>query len=169
MEEKSVAQQKNFLIEASHVRFEREDDDHVYMITSGGRQEVGTITMAFPLSNRGRMIVVRNAEGEEIGILDNLKSLDAASRRIANEEMEKSYFLPRIQDVFDVTEKLGVATWKVQTDRGPRTFQVRRPRQNLRKIGRRRVIIRDVDGNRYELSDWTTLPRRTRRLFEEYL
>ena len=38
-----------------------------------------------------------------------------------------------------------------------------------RQIGRRRVIIRDVDGNRYEIQDWTALPPRSYKQFEEYL
>ena len=115
------------------------------------------------------MIVVRDEEGTEVGVLGDISGLDAASRRIVNEELERSYFLPRITDVLAVDEDLGVVTWKVITDRGPRTFQVRRVRQNTRRIGRWRVIIRDVDGNRYEMKDWTALPPRAQRCIEQYL
>ena len=169
MQKESPLTPESFMFKAADVRFEREDENKVLIVIGERKHEVGTIAMAFPLSNRAQMIAVRDYEGRELGIIDNLSRLDPMSRRIARDEMEKSYFLPRIKDVFEVEEKLGVATWKVETDRGLRTFQVRRPRQNLRKIGHRRLIIRDVDGNRYEITDWTALPTRSKRLFEEYI
>ena len=159
-------------LDASKIRFKRErsqDGEELCLITEDGTYHVDTITMAFPLSHRTSMVVVRDQDGEEIGIISNLSGLDEASSKIVSMEMEKSYFLPAILDVYDVAEHLGVATWKVETDRGARTFLVRQPRQNLRKIGRRRVVIRDVDGNRYEIKNIQSLPPRAQRKFEEFL
>ena len=169
MNEKTLPTDEALLLPASTVRFTLEDGENVVMAVGDRKWEVGVIAMAFPLSNRNQIVVVRDEQGEEIGIIDDVSALDPASRRIVRQEVEKSYFLPRIVDVREVTEKLDLVTWKVVTDRGLRTFQVRHIRQNVRQIGRRRVIIRDVDGNRYEIQNWTALSPRSQRQIEEYL
>ena len=158
----------DYLLDGSQVRFSRKDGDSAFMTTGGREYEVGAIVMAFPISKRARFVAVRDNQGEELGIIRDVGSLDPHSWRIVSEEVERSYFMPLILEVLDVTEKLAVGTWKVETDRGSRTFQVRRPRQNLRKIGRR-IIIRDVDGNRYEIRDWRKLSLRARSQIEEYI
>ncbi len=160
---------REFLVDAATARFARDSrDDQVHMIVNNREYAVGNVAMAFPLSSRTRMISVRNREGQEIGILDDLSRLDDASRAIVDMEMEKAYFLPKVSDVFDVREELSIVTFKVETDRGPRTFQVRNVRQNIRKIGYVRFVIRDVDGNRYEIPDFNALSPRVQRMMEEY-
>jgi hypothetical protein len=77
--------------------------------------------------------------------------------------------MPRIVDVLAIREKLNVLAWDVETDRGQRTFEVRYVRQNVRGLGRQRLIIRDVDGNRYEIRNWRAFPQRAQRLIERYL
>jgi len=160
-----------FMIDAAAARFDRDpaDDAHVLMTVDGTTQHVGSVTMAFPLSDRARMVVVRDREGREIGVLDNLSKLHQDSREIVEAEIEKAYFLPRITNVNDIEQDLNLVTWSVETDRGPRTFHVRSVRQNIRRIGRARLVIRDVDGNRYEIPDTRALTPRGRRLVEEYI
>ena len=156
------------MLAGSQVRFSRKEGDSAFMTIGDREYEVGAIIMAFPISSRNRLVAVRDTRGEEIGIIRDISNMDPHSRKIVSAEVEKSYFMPRILKVLDVTEKLNVGTWKVETNRGSRTFQVRRPRQNLRKIGPR-IIIRDVDGNRYEICDWTKLSLRGRSQVEEYI
>ena len=160
-----------FIIDAAAARFERDpaDDAHVLMTIDGATQQVGSVAMAFPLSDRARMVVVRDRSGEEIGILDDLSKLGEDSREIVEAEIEKAYFLPQIVSVNDIEQELNIVTWSVETDRGPRDFHVRGIRQNVRRIGRVRLVIRDVDGNRYEIPDIRTLSPRGRRLVEEYI
>jgi hypothetical protein len=42
-------------------------------------------------------------------------------------------------------------------------------RRNIRKFGPGRLIIRDVDGNRYEIREWMTLPARAVKLIQVYV
>ena len=96
-------------------------------------------------------------------------ALDEISRQIVVEELERTYFMPRITDVYDIHDDLGVVSWEVATDKGDRSFHVRNIRQNVRKMGRRRLVIRDVDGNRYEIRDWARPPAPPEKLLEPYL
>lgn len=158
-----------FLLSASQLRFERDAEGDALVVIDGRPRSLGNVMAAFPLSGRTRMVSLRDQEGQEIGILDDVAGLDETSRQIVTEELERTYFMPRIQDIFDIDEEHQVLTWEVETNRGPRTFQVRHVRQNVRKMGHRRLIIKDVDGNRYEIRDWQGLPPVARRFLEEYI
>ncbi|MFW6414432.1 MAG: DUF1854 domain-containing protein [Verrucomicrobiota bacterium] len=127
------------------------------------------LTPAFPISGRKRMVMILNREGEELGFIDNISKLDAASRSVIEEELERSYFMPRIITIIDAEEKLSVLTLSTETDRGGRTIQVRNPRQSIRKLPYNRVVIKDVDGNRYEIRDWTRLQPYGREILVQYM
>ena len=159
----------DFVIKAGDVRFRREADGRVVLLRGGERTAVRGLLSAFPLTHAGRIVAVRDEEGNEIGLLDDAHALDAESRRIVAEEVERSYFMPRITDILDVREELNVVTWEVETDRGRRTFEVRHILRNIRRLRRRRVVIKDVDGNRYEIRDWLKLPAPARELMQMYM
>ena len=169
MRQETNRREETFMLPASEVRFVRQCDEDIFLLLGDGKHEVGKLAMAFPLSKRTQMVAVFDLAGEELGILDDLDRLDPRSQRIVHEEIEKSYFLPKIQDIIEITERFGLVTWSVITDRGPRVFQVRRIRQNIRRIGRKRVIIRDVDGNRFEIQNMLDLSLSSKRLLDGYL
>ena len=169
MRQETNRREETFMLPASKVRFTRQCEEDIFLLLGNRKYEVGKLAMAFPLSKRTQMVAVFDLAGEEVGILDDLDRLDPRSKRIVSEEIEKSYFLPKIQDIVEITEKFRLVTWSVITDRGPRTFQVRHIRQNIRKIGRKRVIIRDVDGNRFEVQNVLDLSLSSKRLLDGYL
>ena len=159
----------NFLLEASDVRFGRSGDGQVVVRLRGRFVVVGNLMAASPITDPQHMVSLRDEHGEELGILGDVAQLDPISQQIVAEELERSYFMPRITDILDIREDLGVVSWDVETSKGERSFHVRDIRQNVRKIGRRRLIIRDVDGNRYEIHDWGDLPAPAERLLQPYL
>ena len=130
--------------------------------------EIGNVVGAYPISNKGQFISIRNQTGDEIGILNDMKHLDGESRRILREELERAYFMPSIKDITGINENLRVLTWKVRTDKGFRTFQVKHPQQNVRSVGKNRFIVKDVDGNRYEIQDLRDLPIKAQSLVETH-
>ena len=160
---------ERFILKASDLRFGRAADDRVVLKIGDTMRAVGSVMAAFPLTDPYGMVALRDDNGDEIGILDDVRQLDPVSQKIIAEELERSYFMPKITDILDIEEELGVETWEVETDKGQRTFQVRNVRQNVRKLGRRRLVIKDVDGNRYEIRDWQGLPPVARRFLEEYI
>ncbi|MBE3577646.1 MAG: DUF1854 domain-containing protein [Limnochordales bacterium] len=108
------------------------------------------VALAFPLTMRDRYIVVKDRDGKEIGIVKDLAELGEESQRVVREELAKAYFIPKITRINSIEEQFGITTWKVETDRGPRVFEVRE-RRDVRFIGPDHLIIKDVDGNRYEI------------------
>jgi hypothetical protein len=163
------AREESFIIRGGDARLERAPDGDVVLTSDGRRLRVARMTAAYPLSRRRMFISLRDAEGEEIGILDSARDMDAGSRHIVSEELERAYFMPRITDIVAIREEMNVVEWEVLTNKGPRAFQVRSVRRNVRRIGQRRYMVKDVDANRYEIRDWMTLPGSARKLLEPYI
>lgn len=158
------------ILDAKNIRLERDERLGSVFMTYGDEQNrVGVISMAFPLSNPKHWLLVRDEEGEEIGIIDDFRRLDSQSKNIARAELEKSYFLPDITDVNHIKEEMNVVTWEVETNRGARTFMVRSVRQNIRRIAGFGILIKDVDGNRYRIRDYRELPPEAQQMVEEYI
>jgi len=108
---------------------------------------------AFPLSAQERYIVLRDEEGKELAMIKDPGELDAKSRRALEVELEKSYFVPQITSINKIDEDFGVPKWDVETDRGHRRFELG-TRNDAKMVGRGRVLIKDIDGNRYEISNY---------------
>ena len=120
---------------------------------------VGRLTSAVPLSAGLERVVFFDTEGDEIGCLKNASCLDGESLKLLREELDKAYFMPSIERIEEITDHLGLELWKVKTNRGERSFEVRQPRKNVRIISPKRMIVKDVDGNRYEIKDWRMLDK----------
>ena len=171
----STAQGQNFpggtfrILTAENISFRKDTEGNILLNKDEQEQVIANVTAAFPLSDPQKMISLRDHDGQEIGILDDVSRLDPHSKWIISEALERSYFMPRITDILDIQENLNVIEWEVETDKGLRTFEVRNVRKNVRRIGQRQLIIKDVDGNRYEIRDWMTLPPHPQKLLEPYL
>ena len=115
------------------------------------------VARAFPLSDPERYLGLRDGNDKDIGILETLHGLDGESRAIIEEELARRYFTPQVTQVISVSEAFGVVTWEVETSKGPRRFLVRNLRDSSYSLGGSRIMMTDVDGNRYEFPDARTL------------
>ena len=127
------------------------------------------VKRAFPLTRDDCFIVVQDCEGKEIGSLARLDALDQASRQAVEDELERTYFTPRIQRIAKVTVANRVPRWEVETDRGPRAFEIYSSRRDVRLLGDGRILVQDADGNRYEIPDYRRLEPASRALVEEMI
>ena len=123
----------------------------------------------FPLSAADRYISLRDAEGSEIGILESLTDLTHDQAALLRAELERRYFTPVIEQVRSVKEEFGYSYWLVDTDAGPRHFTVQSGKNNVTVVAERRLLIVDVDGNRFSVDDYTRLDRGVLRIVETLL
>ena len=114
---------------------------------------VVTLVRAFPLSDPDRYWGLLDGAGKDIGVIVDPSQLDSGSRDVALEELEKRYFIPVIERVARTKEDYGSIVWTVQTDKGERTFTVRNMKDSIVELGGSRILLVDVDGNRYEIPD----------------
>ncbi|HHW09556.1 MAG TPA: DUF1854 domain-containing protein [Firmicutes bacterium] len=119
----------------------------------------------FPLSHPGKLITLCDRNGEEIGVLDDISDLDEGSKQALWHELTVNYFVPKITRIVSIKEEFGITHWEVETDRGPRRFQLQ-SRYDIRSMGGGRYIIRDIDGNRYDIPNEADLDPVSRSLLE---
>ena len=124
---------------------------------------------AFPLTDPGRVLSLRDGANEEIGLLADPEKLSEAGRRLVDEELQRRYILPVIRRILSVRERFGTQDWTVETDLGRRTFTTRHIRENLAQPTPDRVIITDVDENRYEVTDIFALDDLSQRMLQAHI
>jgi hypothetical protein len=128
------------------------------------------VVPAFPITRPHRFLYFRDEEGNELGLLVDPRRLNRESRDLVLDQADQVYFMPRITRIIRVDEQTsGVATWEVETDRGWSRFEMVPRSESVWYVGRDRVLIRDVDGNRYLIEDTNALDSRSRRWSELYL
>ena len=135
----------------------------------GGERTYLTVRVAraFPFSDPDRYIGLRDANDREIGVLVTLDGLAEESRALVREELERRYFLPKIEAVRDLQEERGgLVLFDVETDRGPRQFYIQNPREAIQSLTPTRLLMTDKDGLRYEFPDISLLDARTRAFLE---
>jgi hypothetical protein len=137
-------------------------------LTDGQEHREVVLTLAFPLTHPSRMLVVRDSDLHEIGIIDDYLTVDEQSRKLLEEELEKAYFVPRILRILSAEQEHNLGTFAVETDRGPRTIQVEFV-QRIRFLPGGRVVMQDVDANRYEITSISSLDARSQALLEPFL
>jgi len=123
-----------------------------------------TIVRAFPLSLENKYIGLLSGRLSEIGIITDPDALDEESTRVIAEELTRRYFMAHIRRVYSVREEFGASYWEVETDRGPRSFVAKHLRDNVTYLSQSRILVHDVDGNRYEIPNLTELDALSRSL-----
>jgi len=125
--------------------------------------------MGFPLTDSENYVsfyeIIDGKREKEIGIIENIDKLDSESKKLLRTELKKEYFMPRITKINVMTESHGVMKFDVETDKGRRVFETRY-KEDIRRISGNRIIIRDADGNRYEIRDQRELDARSMNLID---
>lgn len=138
-------------------------------------RHVSSVRPAFPLSTGPDLLAFFHrpatvagaipAPEEEIGILRSIHDLPHEAQDLLAAEVARVYFVPRILRILSIDEAFGIQSWDVITDRGPRQFELTE-HSNLRVFDPYRLVIKDVDGNRYRIDDVRLLDRRSQKLMD---
>jgi hypothetical protein len=124
---------------------------------------------AFPFSQEEKYISVRDPEGKEIGIIRSMKDFPSSTVKLFQLELERRYFTPIIQKISSIKEEFGYSYWDVETDSGHKRFTVRRGSSSIIPITDERLIIIDVDGNRFEIPNYKSLGNKNIKIIETLL
>jgi len=93
-----------------------------------------TATRTFPFSHPHGYVSLRDAKGEEVGVIRDLSELPREARELIEEELDRRYLQPRITHIENVRERFGGVEWEVETDRGPRRIITKRVHDTLAEI-----------------------------------
>ena len=123
------------------------------------------VVRAFPISDAAHYIGLLDGAGKDIGVIQNPELLDTESKELLDEELQLRYFVPIVERVLGVKEEFGSIYWDVVTDRGEAKLIVRNIRDNLHEVSPGRVMITDVDGNRFEFRNIERLDAKSQDIF----
>lgn len=147
-------------LDPAQVRLFRDAFGALCLTIGEDRHENVRAVRTFPLTAPDKYISMVDSEGKEIGVLEDVRHLDAETRRCLEDDLEMMYFTPHVQSILEVKSRFGISTWTLQTDRGTRVACVK-DRSDIRTLRDGRIIITDVHGIRYEITDPAALDERS--------
>jgi hypothetical protein len=127
------------------------------------------VVRAFPLSDPDHYFAFLMGNDKVIGIVADAAELKPESRQLACDEVGRRYFSPRIKRIYSLKEEYGAFYFDVDTESGKREFVVKGIRDAVVDLGNGEVLIMDVDGNRYKISNWNDMDDKSRRLLEQVI
>lgn len=113
----------------------------------------------FPMSNPDIFISIRepNEKAREVAVIKDLKDIDEEQATILREQLDLRYFIPKIERIIDIKSEHGYAYFDVVTDFGQCRFTIHMSGGGVVHLSDVRIMITDIDGNRFEIIDVTKL------------
>lgn len=150
--------QMRFLTKENAV-FRRTEGGFVALKTEDKDYERVGIYLTFPLTNPEEFISIREADekAREIGMIEKLTELDKEQQAMIREQIRLRYFMPVITKVLDVKDEYGYAYWHVMTNFGACRFTTQMSGDAVVSLSDSRLLVTDIDSNRYEIPDFYQL------------
>jgi hypothetical protein len=146
----------------------REFDGSLTAVVGGRTRPNVKIVRAAPLSDPNRYISVVDANGEEVCMINDPLALDEQARHILHEELERQSVTLAVRRINALHVEPGISYLDIDTDRGPRDVVLRDAGETVRFFGKRLLLV-DVDGNRFEIPDVPGLDTRSAKLIRRML
>ena len=162
------------LAEYAHIRFLEPSECHFSQTEGGflsltcGTEEYAVVYAyrSFPLSMGDKYLSIRDEKDKEIGMIADLAAFPEQQAALVYDELERRYFTPLITRVSKMKEEFGFIYWEVETDRGARRFTTRGSHDSTIPLTDTRLLLMDVDGNRFEIMDYRDLEPRIAKQVE---
>lgn len=149
----------------------------VFTETSGGLLSVRVMDeehpvvylhSSFPHTRQNEYISVRTFDNEEVGMIRSLSDFSSEVVELLQKHIGFRYFAPHITRIQEIKEEFGYSFWKAETSAGVCRFTVGRG-QNIRFVTAEKLLITDIDGNRFIIEDVGKLADKEYRMIEMYL
>ncbi len=124
---------------------------------------------AFPFDHPEEFISVQDADKNEIGIIKDIAGFPAETAERLRGELARKYYAPVITSIKSFNNRYGYAYIDAMTPQGRISITLRDAMRSITRIDEKRVMIVDIDSNRYDIPDVTALDRRSYRQIELFL
>jgi hypothetical protein len=125
----------------------------------------------FPFTDPDRFISIRTTDekSKEIGIIENMSDLSKKTADLIKEQLDLRYFTPVITGIKSIKDEYGYAYFDVMTDRGECRFAIHMGGSDVVHLSETRILIMDIDENRFEIPDVTALTPTERKKLDLFL
>ena len=148
--------------EQESLSLETTDEGHLVAMIEGEAVMV-RLLQCFPWSAPHRFLSLRDADNNEVALVDDPAALAAESRAALERAIAEAGFVLQVTRVRSIEEEVEIRHWVVETAQGARAFQTHLDEwpQQLPGGG---LLIRDVAGDLYRLPTPTELDRHSKQL-----
>lgn len=144
-----------------------ETDGRMLSVRTGGEEHSPVyVHCSFPHTNRRSFLSIRTADNKEIGMIRDLDDFPEQTAALLERQMTIRYFTPEITKVIAVKEEFGYSYWEAETTAGLCRFTVRNGGGNVKFAVDNRLLIIDVDGNRFVIPQVDRLSDKEYRMVE---
>ena len=139
--------------------FERTEGGFLSLSYEGKKWDRIQVIRLFPFTEPDSFLSIRTVEerSHEIGVIKNIKEVDKKTRKMLLEQLNLHYFTPIIQKILDMT------------DRGECRFTINMGSNAVVRLSDCRLLITDLDENRFEIRDVFALSQKEQRKLDLFL
>ena len=123
----------------------------------------------FPFTEPDKYIAIHDEKDVEIGVIEELAQLPKDAVEMLNEQLNMYYFTPVISKIINIKDEYGYAYFHVITDRGECKFAINIGGNAVAKLSENRLLITDLDGNRFEIANVQALSVKEQRKLDLFL
>lgn len=147
------------LLTGENARFQRTPGGFLSLEAGGKNYARVGVYLTFPLTEPEEFISIRETDekAKEIGLIERLADFPEDQREMLREQIRLRYFMPVITKILDVKDEYGYAYWNVATTFGACRFTTQMSGDAVVHLGESRLLVTDIDGNRYEIPDFYRL------------
>ncbi len=129
------------------------------------------VVRMFPFTDPDHYISIRTSDenSKEIGIIKDLGDVPKETRELLVAQMNMRYFTPVITKIINIKDEYGYAYFDVVTDRGECRFTINMGGSSVVHLSENRILISDVDENRFEIPDVMKLSAGERKKLDLFL
>ena len=151
--------------------FERTKGGFVRLTFEGKTWERVQVIRLFPFTEPDGFISIRTVEerSREIGVVKDMKDVSKETKKMLLEQLNLHYFTPVIQKVISIKDEYGYVYFHVLTDRGECRFTINIGASAVKRLSEKRLLITDLDENRFEIPDVFALTQKEQRKLDLFL
>ncbi len=157
----------NFPSNLRDVRLEHRIDGQLWAVRGKDERAV-CVRRCFPWSRPSQYVSLRDDEENEFALIRDLDELDSKSRDALGLALAEAGFVLGVVRILEIEEEVEIRNWKVETRCGARTFQTRLD-DWPREVPGGGILIRDVAGDLYLVSDPEDLDKKSRDLLWAFI
>ncbi len=171
MEQETEAMLRLRYLTPEMAAFTRTEGGFVSLKVEGEEYSRVQVVRMFPFSEPGKYISIRTAEetSKEIGVIERLETFPEDVQKMLSEQLALRYFTPIITKIYQIKDEYGFAYFDVDTDRGHCRFVIRMGGNAVVHLSDTRIIISDIDENRFEIPDVSKLTIKEQKKLDLFL
>ena len=143
------------------IALERGADHALFLVKDGDRTRVRP-RLCFPWRRPDAYISLADDDGKEQALIRDLNALSPASREALEEALVVSGFTLEIHRILSLQKEIEIRNWRVEVNGKERTFQTALD-EWPRSLAGGALLVRDVAGDLYTISDAAQLDEKSRK------